>query len=183
MTDLPARQSALSGERLRHAVRHSTPQGCERPPIGLPLKIPSLKWSSTASAHHSLHDYRLQSCTQPTCPPWLPPPMNRSNDDESSEMVVFEDVLEHMLLQLPNKHFFDSYAIRHLTFTPPTSAQASALHPSPPGPPYFHPPAAAPNASGISACPHLHSFPNPVHHNAKPPTRPLQSRSIPCLRY
>ncbi|GFR40854.1 hypothetical protein Agub_g1504 [Astrephomene gubernaculifera] len=39
------------------------------------------------------------------------------------EVMVFEDVLERMLLQFPSRHFLDSYAIRHLILSSPASTQ------------------------------------------------------------
>ncbi|PNG99762.1 hypothetical protein TSOC_014454, partial [Tetrabaena socialis] len=39
------------------------------------------------------------------------------------EVVVFEDVMESMLLRVPNRHFLDSFAIRHLILASPASTQ------------------------------------------------------------
>lgn len=39
------------------------------------------------------------------------------------EVVVFEDVMENMLLQSPSTHFLDSYGVRHLVMTPPARFQ------------------------------------------------------------
>ncbi|KXZ45220.1 hypothetical protein GPECTOR_57g510 [Gonium pectorale] len=39
------------------------------------------------------------------------------------EVVVFEDVMEKMLLMSPSRHFLDSYAIRHLILAAPASTQ------------------------------------------------------------
>ncbi|KAG2425874.1 hypothetical protein HYH02_014937 [Chlamydomonas schloesseri] len=39
------------------------------------------------------------------------------------EVVVFEDVMESMMLREPSRHFLDSYAIRHLILNAPASKQ------------------------------------------------------------
>ncbi|EFJ41252.1 hypothetical protein VOLCADRAFT_43444, partial [Volvox carteri f. nagariensis] len=39
------------------------------------------------------------------------------------EVMVFEDVMEGMLLRSPSQHFLDSYAIRHLILSSPASTQ------------------------------------------------------------
>ncbi|GIL89600.1 hypothetical protein Vretimale_1835 [Volvox reticuliferus] len=39
------------------------------------------------------------------------------------EVMVFEDVMERMLLRSPSRHFLDSYAIRHLILSSPVNTQ------------------------------------------------------------
>ncbi|GIL42350.1 hypothetical protein Vafri_349 [Volvox africanus] len=39
------------------------------------------------------------------------------------EVMVFEDVMERMLLRSPSRHFLDSYAIRHLILSSPATSQ------------------------------------------------------------